>query len=253
MESLGGLNDVSEKDEMKEEKVVNLDEEKKKRKPFWYWTVKGRDYRLKLKASTIGKLENKYRQNIMNLVEDMPSLSVMLTIIQAAMEPWEHGIDYPDIQKIYDSWTEEGGNQVDLFKKVVIHGGAGEPVKTTSEFLSELYPYALDAGISIDLFWNSSVNEIIDMLESYGRRKEQERKLKIQDDFIIAEVIALNILAPVAGDKEAMPHPWDYYPSFFEAEKKSWEENQLKQQMEDYKERRKAYIAEVNRRRQLGL
>lgn len=36
------------------------------------------------------------------------------------MEPWEHGIDYPDIQKIYDSWTEEGGNQVDLFKKVVI-------------------------------------------------------------------------------------------------------------------------------------
>ena len=56
MESLGGLNDVSEKDEMKEEKVVNLDEEKKKRKPFWYWTVKGRDYRLKLKASTIGKL-----------------------------------------------------------------------------------------------------------------------------------------------------------------------------------------------------
>ena len=69
MESLGGLNDVSEKDEMKEEKVVNLDEEKKKRKPFWYWTVKGRDYRLKLKASTIGKLENKYRQNIMNLVE----------------------------------------------------------------------------------------------------------------------------------------------------------------------------------------
>lgn len=65
--------------------------------------------------------------------------------------------------------------------------------------------------------------------------------------------IALNILAPVAGDKEAMPHPWDYYPSFFEAEKKSWEENQLKQQMEDYRERRKAYIAEVNRRRQLGL
>lgn len=91
------------------------------------------------------------------------------------------------------------------------------------------------------------------MLESHSRRKEQERKLKIQDDFIIAEVIALNILAPVAGDKGATPHPWDYYPSFFEAEKKSWEENRLKEQMEEYKERRKAYIAEVNRRRQLGL
>lgn len=44
MESLGGLNDVSEKDEMKEEKVVNLDEEKKKRKLFKIVRKKGQQY-----------------------------------------------------------------------------------------------------------------------------------------------------------------------------------------------------------------
>lgn len=91
------------------------------------------------------------------------------------------------------------------------------------------------------------------MLESYRRRKEQERKLKIQDDFIIAEVIAANVLIPFGDSKSELPHPWDYYPGFFQKEKETWEENQLKQQMEEYYENRKAYIKEMNRRRQLGL
>ena len=56
---MGGL-DEEVKDQKEETKIVDLDEEKKKRKPFHYWTVGGRDYRLKLKASNIEKLENKY-------------------------------------------------------------------------------------------------------------------------------------------------------------------------------------------------
>lgn len=114
--NLGGLDNTQEKTE---ETVVEV-EQKKVIKPFHYWSVNGREYRLKLKASTIGKLENKYGKNIMNMIDDLPPLSVMLTIIQAAMEPWEHGIDYQDIQKLYDKWTDEGGSQMDLYEKVVI-------------------------------------------------------------------------------------------------------------------------------------
>lgn len=115
MENIGGLEEMNE---TTEEKVVNMEE--KKRPPFHYWTVGGREYRLKLKAATINKLENKYRQNLMNMIDEIPPLSVMLTIIQAAMEPWEHGLSYPKVQNLYDSWTEEGGNQMDLFTKVII-------------------------------------------------------------------------------------------------------------------------------------
>lgn len=115
MENIGGLEEINE---TTEEKVVNMEE--KKRPPFHYWTVGGREYRLKLKATTINKLENKYRQNLMNMIDEIPPLSVMLTIIQAAMEPWEHGLSYPKVQSLYDSWTEEGGNQMDLFTKVII-------------------------------------------------------------------------------------------------------------------------------------
>ena len=115
MENIGGLEEMNE---TTEEKVVNMEE--KKRSPFHYWTVGGREYRLKLKATTINKLENKYRQKLMNMIDEIPPLSVMLTIIQAAMEPWEHGLSYPKVQNLYDSWTEEGGNQMDLFTKVII-------------------------------------------------------------------------------------------------------------------------------------
>ena len=118
MENLGGLDDVAENTE---DTVVSLEEKKEKRKPFHYWNVKGRDYRLKLKASTINKPENKYHQNIMNMLDDIPPLTVMLTIIQAAMEPWEHGMTFPKIQNLYDIWTdEEGGNQSDLYTKVIL-------------------------------------------------------------------------------------------------------------------------------------
>lgn len=117
MSDIGGLDTV---EETTEEKVVEMTE-KKERKPFHYWTVNGRDYRLKLKASTINKLENKYRQNILNMLDDIPPLSVMLTIIQAAMEPWEHGMSYTKVQNLYDYWADkEGGNQTDLYSKVII-------------------------------------------------------------------------------------------------------------------------------------
>ena len=68
----------------------------------------------------IEKLENKYKCNIMHLVDDMPALSVMLTIIQAAMLPWEHGVKYDDILNLFDKYVEEGGSQIDLYKNVVI-------------------------------------------------------------------------------------------------------------------------------------
>ena len=39
---IGGLDEETKTQE--ETKVVDLNEEKKKRKPFHYWTVGGRDY-----------------------------------------------------------------------------------------------------------------------------------------------------------------------------------------------------------------
>lgn len=113
---------------------------------------------------------------------------------------------------------------------------------------------ALDAGIPIDTFWDSSLSEIWDMLESYERRKRQIRKDKILDDFIIAEVTAINLAALLSSDKKIQtPRPWDYYQKIFTEEKEVYEKERAERELEEYKEKRRAYAAEVNRRRQQGL
>jgi len=71
----------------------------------------------------ISKLENKYHQNLLNIVSEdgIPPLSVMLTIIQAAISPWEHGMDYKRVETLYDAWVEnDGGSQVKLLSSVII-------------------------------------------------------------------------------------------------------------------------------------
>lgn len=113
---------------------------------------------------------------------------------------------------------------------------------------------ALDAGISVDTFWNSSLAEIMDMLDSYAREEKRRRKDKIMDDFIMAEVMAVNIAAMFSTDKNTdTPKPWDYYQKLFAEEKEVYEKQKAERDLEEYKEKRRAYIAEVNRRRQMGL
>ena len=121
MSNLGGIDDVVEQEKSTTEesdKVVEM----RKRKPFHYWKVGEKEHKLKLNTAMIEKLENKYRINVLNLVtqDDIPALSVMLTIIQAAIAPWEHGISYPDVKRMYDTWTEDGGNQMQFFTGIVM-------------------------------------------------------------------------------------------------------------------------------------
>lgn len=121
MDELKGFDAELEQEEIKSETVVSFEEAKKKRKPFYYWTVAGVDHKMKLTTGWIEKLEAKYKTNILNLVmvDDIPPLSVMLTIIQAALIPWEHGTKMEKVHSLYESWLEEGGSQSELLAKVV--------------------------------------------------------------------------------------------------------------------------------------
>lgn len=111
-------------EEEAEEKIVNL-EEKKKRKPFAYWEVNGQTYKMKLTTPNICRLEDKYKTNLLNLVfnaGNVPPLSIMLTITQAAMVPYHHKVSYADVQNLFDKYLEEGGTQAtfvtDVFMEI---------------------------------------------------------------------------------------------------------------------------------------
>jgi len=113
------LDDEKEVEEKKEEGTNNP--EKKKRAPFAYWTVGGREYKLKLTTSAICQLEDKYKCNLLNILSNsggMPSLAIMLSIAQGAMKTWEHGIKYSDVQAMFDKYCEEGGTQLSFMTDV---------------------------------------------------------------------------------------------------------------------------------------
>lgn len=114
--------------------VVDIEEGRKKtRKQFHYWEVGDEEYRLKLTTQMITKLEDKYRCNLLNIVsvDGMPRLSIMLTVIQAAMSPWHHGTKYKTVENIYDRYLAAGGSQVKLLADVIM------PTMAVSGFFTE--------------------------------------------------------------------------------------------------------------------
>ena len=124
IECAGIDTELGQNDDGREEnKTVSFAEKKKERRPFHSWTVEGVEYRMKLQASMVLKLEQKYGTNITNLIfrDDTPPLSVLLTVAQAAMAPWSHGTSIDRVNKLYDTWVDEdGGNQQDFLAKVIM-------------------------------------------------------------------------------------------------------------------------------------
>lgn len=121
-----------------EEKVVSEEKKeevtKSKRAPFAYWEVGGKEYKLKLTTAVICQLEDKFKCNLMNILQNsggMPPLAMMLTITQGAMKTWDHGVKYADVQNMFDKYCEEGGTQLSFLMNVLI------PIFTVSGFFSE--------------------------------------------------------------------------------------------------------------------
>ena len=103
-----------------EDKVVSL-EEKKNRRPFAYWEVGGQTYKMKLTTQNICRLEDKFKTSLLNVLfgaGSVPPLSVMLTITQAAMLPYNHKIKYEGVQALFDKYCEEGGTQMTFMTDV---------------------------------------------------------------------------------------------------------------------------------------
>lgn len=122
-EFTGGIDEeIGVEEKEKSDKITSIEEKKPKRRPFHYWEVGDRRQSLKLNTRMIEILENKYKMNIMNLVAggDIPPLSVMITVVQAAAAPWTHKLKYEDVQKLYDKWTEDGGDQITFYTQIVM-------------------------------------------------------------------------------------------------------------------------------------
>ncbi len=91
-----------------------------------------------------------------------------------------------------------------------------------------------------------SLGEVYDVVEAYNKRREQDFKNAVRMQFLQAELVTRYL---TLGKNDSPPQPWDYYPKLFEQDKKAYEESIKEKEMEQFKERRRQYIAAVNQRR----
>lgn len=79
----------------------------------------------------------------------------------------------------------------------------------------------LDAGYGPSLFWELSIGEINDLLESYARRKEREEKHReavLKDEIMVLFNQALqigNVVSRMMNHNVPIKMPKDYYPELF--------------------------------------
>jgi len=103
--------------------------------------------------------------------------------------------------------------------------------------ISDLYPVALDNGMSSAQFWDSTMGEIMDYIESRYRQDKQKLKEKILLYYALADRIGLYV-AKVVGDSNneiEIPQPWVAFPDLFMDEKTAAEEKKRQHEMELYK------------------
>ena len=110
---------------------------------------------------------------------------------------------------------------------------------------------ALQAGIRPEGFWKMSLSELLDCINAFAEKYKRERKDRIYEMFVQAQVIAANVFP--SKDKP-LPSPWDYFPELFKEDRERHEEAQKMRQLEEYKAKRRAAVKRFNdaRKRRKG-
>lgn len=115
---------------------------------------------------------------------------------------------------------------------------------TVSGYIQELYPAALDAGLTTSEFYMSSLVEVIAAIESYKRLWKE----RIEEIFLLADIYANRLEYSFEPKKVKLVQPWDKFPAAFSQEKETYEEAWKREELERYKENRRRAMEEHNAR-----
>lgn len=113
----------------------------------------------------------------------------------------------------------------------------------------------MDAGYGPDLFWSLGIDEIIDLLESYGRKMELEQKKRaaqIKDEVMLLwnqNLQLMNMLSHSSDQDVPLKQPHEYYPELFGEEvQRMAEEAKRQQAIELHKAKMHDYMLRINQK-----
>jgi len=110
-----------------------------------------------------------------------------------------------------------------------------------------LYPKALDAGIDPFMFWDYSVAEIIDILESHNRQLLNKNKETARMYDFLAMRTAEYVGSSFSEETKVVPL-WDYFPALFAKENKAIEQLEIDRQLAINIENMRAFANYANKR-----
>lgn len=116
---------------------------------------------------------------------------------------------------------------------------------------------ALDCGVPVDSFWDFTLQELVDIIDSQTRRRKEE----IGRLFVLADAISSRVGYFFSDPKKRRPEdilqPWDSYHDLYkndlaEQEIEAKEEKEIDAELEAYKARMAVGIAAWNARFEEG-
>lgn len=96
-------------------------------------------------------------------------------------------------------------------------------------------------------FWDLTVLEIREMIESYNRVTIQKQKEKIVESYRLSQMIANNVSLLLSKDAKPL-EVWDYAPELFEKEREQVEQARLAQVLKLHQERMRMFAESHNRK-----
>ena len=105
----------------------------------------------------------------------------------------------------------------------------------------------LDIGGEPLVFWDLTVLEIREMIESYNRVRIQKQKDKIIESYRLSQMIANNVSLLLSKDAKSL-EVWDYAPELFQEEREQVEKARQEQEMRAHKERMRSFAESHNRK-----
>ena len=102
-------------------------------------------------------------------------------------------------------------------------------------------------------FWDSTLLELSDIIESKARMLRAEEKAKAGHIFVLANAISSRIAYFFSDEKtrteDIILQPWQAYPEYFKSEEQLLEERKEKQEMEIQRQKVIDWVNHINTQR----
>ncbi|HEM4089471.1 hypothetical protein QE612_11240 [Streptococcus suis] len=113
--------------------------------------------------------------------------------------------------------------------------------------INGFYPTALDVGIDPFSFWEYTLLELKELVESYNRQQFQKQKEIASHHFIQSQMIA-RFVSLMFQEKGEAPDIWEFYPTLFEEDRAQIEQARIERDLKIHQEQMRAYAERMRGR-----